>query len=210
MKLTSINNPWGGPFIAKSRLFLEHIAVPDEVAVICKLAKDNNIVLVLIGANAVNAYSGKPRASQDVDFVCDKPKKLITLIKKTIAKKISLEIKENAVVFRLSKNGEEFLDIIKPYNELLKIALSKTKRVREFSIPIIEVVVALKYAAMISPHRQQDDQLQDAVDFSRIVRNNPGLNIKKTIEYASSVHETAADEIKKFIADIRAGKRLNI
>jgi hypothetical protein len=209
MKLTNINNPWGGGFVAKPRLFLEHIAVPDEVAVICKLAKDNNIILVLVGANAVNIYSGKPRTSQDVDFICDKPQKLIALIKKVLAN-YRLKIKESAAVFRINKDGQEFMDIIKPYNDLLKMALLKTKRVQGFYIPIIEIVVALKYAAMISPHRQQDDQLQDAVDFARIIRNNPALNIEKTAKYASSVHETSADEIKRFIADVRASKRLQI
>jgi hypothetical protein len=209
MKLTDINTPWGGGFVAKPKLFLEHIAVPDAVSVICKLAKDNDILLVLVGANAVNVYSGRPRASQDVDFVCDKPDRLIALIKKVLTN-YKLKIKESAAVFKISKDNQEFVDIIKPDNDLLRTTLSRTRRVQGFYIPIIEVLVALKYAAMISPYRQEADQLQDAADFIRVIKNNPRLDAEKTAEYASSIHETAADEIKRFIADVRAGKRLRI
>ena len=207
MKLSGLNNPWGDSLPFGRSLFLEYSQSPEEIKIIQDLAEHNNLKLVLIGANAVNAYSGKPRMSQDVDFVCDKPKKLIKLIRHALPQ---IEIKEESVVYRLLKNGLQIIDIIKPYNDLLLSALSKTSKHKGFIIPTIEVVVALKYAAMISPHRQQDDQSQDAVDFARIVRNNPKLNVEKTAKYASSIHETAAGEIKKFITDIRAGRRLRL
>lgn len=207
MKLSKLANPWGQKQNFGNNLFLEHLQVPEEVLIIQGLAKQNNLRLVMVGANAVNAYSGKPRMSEDVDFVCDKPKKLIALIKRALP---HLTIQEETVVYRLMKDGQPLIDIIKPYNDLLLAALSKTSKHKGFVIPTVEVVVALKYAAMISPHRLINDQSQDAVDFSRMVENNQQLDVVKVVELVSSVHEGAAKEVRRFIADVRAGKKIRL
>ena len=174
MKLNiSSNDPWGNDFRSAPRLFaeswFEHGGVPPEVLErIDKYAKSQGINLVLIGANAVNAYSGSPRFTQDADLLSDNPEAITKFIE---AEYPDLDWVELPVVNRFFKNKQEYIDVVKPDSNTMQDALNNTKQFESFTIPTLPMMVILKYASFVSGHRSKQKKLQDEADLIGMIEN---------------------------------------
>ncbi len=168
------------------------------------------IDFVLVGAQAIGVYTGRPRATIDVDIVCHEPHRAA----KALAEQFpELTIQDRGVLVRLILDGREAVDIIDPrkntfYQQVFDhcIELSQLK----IKIPDLEMALASKYAAMVSPNRGMAEKKIDAADFIRVVRNNQKVNREKIRGLVCELHERAGEEILKFIDDVQAGKDLVI
>jgi hypothetical protein len=162
----------------------------------------------MVGAHAANRYTGKPRHTVDVDFVAGKPKRLLGLIKQSMPE---IQIREFQAVNRLYKNGEQVADIINPNTDLMRAALSQNQEFEGFVIPTLEVMIALKYASMVSPNRARPDKRQDAVDFSRMVLNNEQtLDIQKISTLVQSIYDNADRDVLRLIDDVLNDRPMTI
>lgn len=180
---------------------------PDDVARVLRAA---GVEYVVVGAHAANGYTGRPRATVDVDVVVKDPRKAANAITAAFPK---LTMQDTPVVTRFKDEEHEAIDLMKPGGSpLWSRLLSETRDVRIGSesvrIPSLEGVLAAKFAAMVSRFRRLADKQQDGVDFLRIVEANEQIDEARANELAELVYPGGGKEILKLIADARAGKRL--
>ena len=180
---------------------------PAEVARVLKAAGIN---YVIVGARAANGYTGRPRATVDVDVIVQFPKKAADAIAKAFP---DLTIQDTPVVTRFKDQDMEAIDLMKPtasklWSRLLKDSCEITIAGESVLVPQLEGVLAAKFASMVSPMRRLLDKQQDGVDFGRIVQANPKINLDVLKELGELVYDGGGAELLKLAADARAGKRL--
>jgi hypothetical protein len=182
---------------------------PVDVARVLARAK---VRYVLVGAHAINLYTGKPRATQDVDIVTDAPAKARRAIELAYP---HLAVRDFPIVIRFSDAGEEVLDLIKARSaKVFRRVLGLATRVRIDGQPVVvptaEGALALKFASMINPSRPTDDRMQDAVDFSRAAKLQAPLDEPLLRDLGDLVYAGGGDALMKLVADSRAGRRLDL
>jgi hypothetical protein len=165
---------------------------------------------VLVGAHAVNARSGDPRATVDVDIVAEKVKKVVDLFRRAYP---DLKVEDHPVVTRFKDAGREAIDVIKPSSSpLFKRILTSAETVEvdgvATSLADIESVLALKYQAMISPARLIEKKYRDAGDFIMIAKQLKRINKSVLTELGNLIAGGSGEELIKLVNDARAGKQL--
>ena len=61
---------------------------------------------------------------------------------------------------------------------------------------------------MVSPFRDPLDKMQDGVDFGRMVRPNPRIDLAKLARLGNIVYPGGGNEIVEMVRRVRAGERL--
>jgi hypothetical protein len=171
-----------------------------------------NLKAVLVGGHAVNARTGRPRATVDIDIVAEKPKKVVDLISHAYP---HLTVEDHPVVSRFKDTDHEAIDVIKPTSSLLfKRILKMTDVVKiggeRIAIPSVEAMLALKHASLISPWRKVEDKYTDGRDFILIVKGAPKLNDVLLKELGELTCPSGGDDLLTLVADARAGRTLRI
>jgi predicted nucleotidyltransferase len=167
---------------------------------------------VVVGAHAINLYTGKPRATQDVDVVVAAPVKARRAVHDAYPK---LAVEDHAIVIRFKDEGKEVLDLIKSRSgKLFARVLRDTITVEMDGVPVavltFEAALAMKFSSMTSPARHMDDRLQDAVDFSRAAKFRTRMDRPLLRELGELVYPGGGEAVLKLVADARAGRRLDI
>ena len=180
---------------------------PADVARILKAA---GVKYVIVGAHAANGYTGRPRATVDVDVIVQHPKKAADAIAKAYP---NLTMQDTPVVTRFKDQDLEAIDIMKPtasklWGRLLKDARELKIDGEFLRVPSLEGVLAAKFCSMASPGRRLLDEQQDGVDFGRIVQANAKIDGDLLRELGELVYEGGGAELLKLESDARAGKRL--
>lgn len=180
---------------------------PADVAGVLNKAK---LKYVLVGAHAANGYSGRPRATIDVDVVVQFPKKAAKAVAAAFPQ---LQMRDTPVVIRFMDGDIEAIDLMKPAgSQLWARLLKETFEIRlegeRVRIPSLEGVLAAKFAAMASPYRRPTDKQQDGADFMRIVDANAEIDLDLLHELGDLVYTGGSAFVLKLVADARAGRRL--
>lgn len=189
-----------------SRMQGQEIGPSDVV----KILQRAELKHVLVGAHAISAWAGEPRATLDVDLIAARPKPTKEAI---LAAFPSLIVEEHPVVIRFKRDGRAAIDLIRPTSSaIFKAALKHSVRVKLAGVltdvPRLEMALALKFAAMVSPTRQLKDKYQDAHDFIAIIQHNAELDAGKLESFGELAYPGGGEEIMKLAADARAGRRL--
>ncbi len=169
------------------------------------------VKFVLMGAHVTNAWSRVNRATRDVDVLVQKShhRKAVQAIQKAFP---TLQPEDNPVVtrFRDPADGEVAIDVMKPSHEIHKAALKHTVRVLgTHFVPTLEMLLACKFAAMISPNRERTRSMQDAVDFARVIEHNKNdVRREKLREYGEFVYPGGGAELVKLVEGVLAGRTL--
>jgi hypothetical protein len=121
-----------------------------------------------------------------------------------------LSARDRGGVIGLEKDKVEVIDVIKPDEPLYNSVFSNAVETGGYEVPTLEMMVVLKYAAMVSPFRDASDKAQDFADLKRVVLNNAGLDIEKVKKLAAVVCKDAPAEAERYILDIRAGRPIAI
>jgi hypothetical protein len=180
---------------------------PAEVA---RVLKDAGVKYVIVGAHAANGYTGRPRATVDVDVIVQNPKKAAKAIAAAFP---HLQMQDTLVVTRFKDQELEAIDLMKAtasklWARLLKDALEMRLENATVRVPSVEGVLAAKFAAMMSPHRRSEDKMIDGGDFIRIVKANPHINLALVEELAELLFPDAGKFVLKLVDDARAGRQL--
>jgi len=165
---------------------------------------------VLVGAHAANGYTGRPRNTIDVGMIVQSPRKAAKAI---AAAYPQLLMRDTPVVIRFMDGDVEAIDLMKPsgsplWARLLKETVEVRLENELVTIPVLEGVLAGKFAAMMSPLRRQADKLIDGGDFVRIVEANTTINLDFASEMAELVYAGGGQCMRKLIEDVRAGRRI--
>jgi hypothetical protein len=127
-----------------------------------------------------------------------------------------LEPVELPVVVRLRHRGTEdvAIDVMKPvqqpYREVFKHTHAVHSGRQKYRVPSLEMAVLMKYSAMTSLNRVEEDIYQDAHDFILIVKNNPELNKEKLAELGKLLYADCGKDVLELVRKALAGEKLNL
>jgi hypothetical protein len=173
------------------------------------------ISFVLVGAHGLVVWRGKPRATEEVDVVvaARHVKKAVKVLVEAFPQ---LEPVDLPAVVRLRQRGTEdvAIDVMKPvqqpYCEVFKHTHSVMMDKETYRVPSLEMAIVMKFSAMISPYRAEEDKFQDAHDFIYMVKNNPDFDKKLLSALASLVYADGGKDLLEMIRKIKAGEKLTL
>lgn len=168
---------------------------------------------VLVGAGAINFYSRRPRATQDVDLIVEAAHlSRAASIAQTVMGRGTRRENRGTHVTLHSPVSPLIVDLIRSdQHALFQTALKEKRRRKGVRIPPLEVILALKYLSAVSPYRHVDDKRQDLVDFARVLRaNGERVNKGRLIDLGAQAHERARAEIARLIDDIEHDRPITL
>src|SRR5215470_11101656 len=191
---------------ALSHYYMPTAILPTDVIRVLNRAR---IPFVLVGAHAAFGWMQEGRTTKDVDVVVAARyhKKAVRVLLEEFEQ---LEEVELEVVSRL-RNRETLqvaIDVMKP-RELYRAAFKHTHEVRTgrmtYRVPSLEMTLAMKFAPMISPNRDDAKKLVDAHDFIMIVRANPEIDLHKLSDLGDLVYPGGGKEVMELVRRVRSG-----
>ena len=166
---------------------------------------------MLMGNYGITGWRDEERATQDVDVLVRSRDhhKAVKAISEAFPR---LEVADFPVVTRfLDPVGKvPLIDLMKPNQPLFKVAFRQAVLDAEgYLIPNLEFALACKFAAMVSPNRQERKKLLDAADFMSIVEKNaPAIRLARLKRLGERVYPGGGAEILQLVEDAKAGRRL--
>ncbi len=191
---------------------VSNLRFPEKVAAFLNRLEEARVDWVLVGAEAVNLYLKKPRATVDIDIVVRQ--KDLRKVKK-ILKESCGSVKDTEVPFQgvlAPEPARLTVDIIKSQShKLFEAALDRKIEVEGVHAPPVEVVLALKFFSAVSPWRSRPDKLQDLTDFMRAFKDNKGqIDRASLIDLASMAHQKARTEFEQFLDAVENDKPITV
>ena len=173
----------------------------------------NNIRFVLVGAYGLGGWVHQSRATEDVDIVVA-AKHVKKAVKVLLREFPHLDPDDHPVVVRLRdrETQEVHIDVMKPNQQLFRETFKNTSTItskgQTYRIPTLEMALAMKFAAIISLHRQDEAKHVDAHDFILMVKTNPEIDLKKLAELGDLVYPEGGKELLEKVRQVRAGEKL--
>ena len=199
-----------------SRQTIAGVVNPLHVAA---LFEQEHVAYVLIGGHMLSYYTGVSRATIDVDFIIKNADfaKATRLIQKNYAQ-LSLSDKVYHVTFNVQDTvtaEPERIDLVKDgfalFREIVNHS-SLTRRSGEYTvrIPTREAAMALKFAASISPNRGDENKPVDNADLIRLIKTAADIDNKALQHLGELVYLGGGSELIAVVADVLAGKPVNL
>ncbi len=182
-------------------------------AAVIRLLNRAKVGFVLMGTYGMTGWRSEERATEDVDVLIrvKDHRKAVLAVQKAYP---DLVMVDQIVVTRFSDpaTGKVILDLMKPTERILKAVFTHSVAVgRTHRIPNLEMALAVKYAAMVSPNRPARKKHLDAGDFMDMVeRNAPKINRARLHRFAELVYPGGGDEILEYVDDTLAGRTLEL
>jgi hypothetical protein len=104
------------------------------------------------------------------------------------------------------------LDVMKPNQAAVHVAFRNTIKVAEtHRIPTLEMALASKFVAMLSPTRKYAKKHIDLGDFEDVVQHNRRvLDLERLKRLADKMQPNGGKRILEMVADIDAGRPIQI
>jgi hypothetical protein len=180
---------------------------------VIQVLHEAGIKCILMGAHALNTYRDEPRATQDVDILVRK-KDLSKALRVLSMAFNGLILQDTPEVTRFvdPATNKVVLDLMKPSPGVFQVIFRHTLAVGDTHlIPDLEMALAAKFAAMVSPNRRPDKKMLDAADFANVVMGHrSAISVKKLQRLAAKVYPDGDKEILQVIQDIDAGRTIRI
>jgi len=167
---------------------------------------------VLVGAEGINLYLKRPRATVDVDIVVRK--KHLAKARK-ILKDVGTGLNDAEVRMKATLSGEPNsleVDVIKSQSHpLFERALDSRVLLDGVPTPSVEALLALKFLSAVSPWRLEEDKHQDVSDFIRCFKDNKDqIDRAALVQLASLAHKNAAKEFPAFLEAVENDRPIAI
>ena len=159
----------------------------------------SGIPFVVVGARAANVYSNRPRSTLDIDVLSDKYEELAEYVAK---KWPELTSRKSEVVIQFKLKGETVLDVMIPHDKLFQAVLTDTKTIKGCKVASAESVVVMKFASIMSSHRQKHRKIIDRGDIASIWVASK-INMKKAKQLASLIYPGAGDDFLAFMLQLK-------
>jgi hypothetical protein len=149
---------------------------------------------VLFGAQAVNAYVGEPRMTQDVDLVSPRAADLAEELRSYLHKRFRIAVRVREVK---GGTGYRIYQVRKPHNRHLvdirsAAILPRAKRVKRVLVVTPPQLIANKVESMVA-RRRKPKGLQDRADLYRLLLAFPQLKQEEG-PVADCLHTAQAGE----------------
>jgi hypothetical protein len=212
MRLQDVHSQSLGTSSALSGYYVKNAILPLEVIRVLDAA---GVRFMLLGAHAIGGWTDEPRTTEDVDVLV-----AARGVKKAVAALLAayprLNAEDNEVVTRLRdpETGKVVIDVMKPNQPLYREALKHTHSVetdgQTYSIPSLELALAMKFSAMISLTRANHKKHFDAGDFIRIIEANADIDLEKLHMLGQLVYNGGGAEVVEKVRQVRAGERMKL
>jgi hypothetical protein len=136
------------------------------------------IPFVLTGAYGISGWTGRPRATHDVDILVKGGRNHARAIKALKELYPELEVHNFAGVaaFIVPGENQSVIDVTYPHRADIQVTLETAIWIEEegqrYRIPTLEAALANKYGAMLALNRDPGKRGQDAVDFYFMVKHS--------------------------------------
>lgn len=197
---------------------------PVDLNLVLRALADKKIPFVLTGAHGIGGWTGRPRATKDVDILVKGGRNHERAVKVIKALYPQLEVRNFAGVtaFFLPGEKESVIHITYPHRadieETLANAVWTENREQglRYRVPALEAALANKYGAMITPTRALAKRQQDAVDFTWMVTHSEDegqqpIDLEKLEALGEKVWSGGGGQkILRLVKQVKAGRPINI
>jgi hypothetical protein len=182
---------------------------------VVRVLNRSKISFVLVGAYGLAGWRKEGRATEDVDVVvaAKQVKKAVGILCTAFRQ---LEAVELPVVVRLRdrETQDVVIDVMKPiqppYRDVFKHTRLIESEGQAYRIPTLEMAIVMKFAAMSSLYRADEDKFRDAHDFIRIVKNNPDFDKQKVADLGALIYPDGGKDALELARKVLAGEKLII
>ncbi len=149
-----------------------------DLTSIIRALQAQKVPFVLTGAHGISAWTGRPRATYDVDILVKGGRNYARAVKALRALYPNLEVREVVGVTGFFVPGEKMsrIDVTYPHREdiaeTLRTAIWVQDRGLRYRVPTLEAALANKYGAMLTPTRDLGKRLMDIADFTWMVKHS--------------------------------------
>jgi predicted nucleotidyltransferase len=173
------------------------------------------VSFVLVGAHGLAGWRKKPRATEDVDVVVAlrQVRKAVQALQAAFPKLESVDL---PVVVRLRdrETHDVAIDVMKPlqqpYREIFRHAHVIEAEGLKVRIPSLEMALVMKFSAMTSLYRAEEDKLLDAHDFICMVKGNPDYDRDKLALLGSLLYPDGGKDVVEMARKALAGEKLHL
>jgi hypothetical protein len=189
-----------------------------ELDKILQALQAKRIPFILTGAHGIAGWTGRPRATHDVDILVKAGRnhgRAVNAIKKLYPQ---LEVRQLAGVaaFFVPGEKESVIDITFPHRAdqvaTLQTGVWVGTGTRKYRVPSLEAALANKYGAMLTLSRDPVKRAQDAVDFATMVKHSTDegrqpIDADHLEELGEKVWpDGGGKEIRHLVEEAKAGK----
>jgi hypothetical protein len=182
----------------------------------------NKVPFVLTGAHGISGWTGRPRATQDIDLLIKHGRNYVRAV--GVIRELYPQLKERRFAglteFVPPGEKESVIDVSYPqrpdHKETLRTAIWVEEQSPRYRIPTLEAALANKYGAMLTLERDPGTRAMDAVDFGWVVRHSQDEG-RQPIDLATleSLGEMVwpgggGKEILRLVEEVKAGKLPNL
>jgi hypothetical protein len=198
----------------RTALALSRYMIPGTISpiAIAKILNSHGLPFVLIGSYGIAGWLRKPRATQDVDLIVRTVhrKKAVTALLAAFRHLVSME-DEFFIRLRSRKYRHVAIDLLKTIEPLYKVVFRFATEVsigrHRIRLPTLELALAMKFSALMSPRREYAAQYLDAHDFIRMARISPDIDLATLYRLGELAYAGGGTVIREKVRGIRAGEK---
>lgn len=182
------------------------------------------IPFVLTGAHGISGWTGRPRATQDVDILVKGGRNLTRAVNAIRALYPELEVKEffGVTGFFPAGDDQSVIDVTYPHRADLAETLAHPVWVEDraqglrYRVPSLEAALANKYGAMLTLSRQSRKRRQDILDFEWMVSHTldegrQPIDLEKLAALGEKVWPGGGGaEVLGLVEQVKAGRAINL
>jgi hypothetical protein len=206
------------------KLWSNHMASAVNVDQVLMTLAQKKIPFVLTGAYGIGGWTGRPRATQDIDILVKGGRNHARAVKAVQALYPKLELHEVAGISGFFIPGEKHsvIDVVYPHRgdiaETLATAVwteNKETGVR-YRIPSLECALANKYGAMVTPNRDLAKRQIDSADFTLMVKHSMDegrqpIDLERLKALGEKVWPAGGGaEVLRLVEQVKAGRAMHI
>jgi hypothetical protein len=197
-------------------------AIQVDLRQLIRTLNAKKIPFVLTGAQAIGGWTGRPRATKDVDLLVKPGRNLARAVKAVRELYPRLEVRQFAGVWAFFVPGEKdsVIDVTYPHRADLEETLAHPVWVEDrglrYRIPALEAALANKYGAMLTPTRNLGKRATDVADFTNMVLHSldegqQPIDLQRVAALGEKVWPGGGgEEILRLVEQVKAGRSFNL
>jgi hypothetical protein len=197
---------------------------PVDVNEVLRTLIRKRIPFVLTGAYGIGGWTGRPRATQDVDILVKAGRNHARAVKAIRALYPRLEARTfpGITAFFVPGEKESVIDVVWPHRADIEETLAKSvwtenrEQGLRYRVPSLEAALANKYGAMLTPMRDPGKRQIDAGDFTWMVKHSMDegrrpIDLAKLEALGEKVWPGGGGkEILRLVEDVKAGRTIDL
>lgn len=199
-------------------------ASPVNLYQIVRTLTEKRIPFVLTGTHGIGAWTGRPRATYDVDILVKSGRNLVRAVNaiKALYPQLEVRVFFGVTGFFIPGETQSVIDVTYPHRTDLQETLgnptwteNQEERLR-YRVPRLEEALANKYGAMLTLSRRLDKRLIDAADFTVMVQHSMDEGREPIVlERLATLGEMVwpgggGKEILHMVDQVKAGQAIHI